>query len=203
MIIQEFEDIQKIWDSQTQETLYAIDERSLHHRIRRKEQQSNRMASGTEFGIMIIVLITFGILVVDAWLDQEGWQSYLAACLFLPSGLFMWWKRENRLKHQHRFDRSMLGDLDHAIANTRYLASLSGTFLLWFILPATLSIIVNNIGRDFPLWKWILVPGSFILSMIVTQVEHRMFHLPRKRRLVAMREKLLELEGTDEANSLP
>ena len=45
MIIQEFEDIQKIWDSQKQETLYAIDESSLHHRIRRKEQQSNRMAS--------------------------------------------------------------------------------------------------------------------------------------------------------------
>ncbi|MEO0471087.1 MAG: hypothetical protein AAF206_15775 [Bacteroidota bacterium] len=195
MIIQEFEDIQKIWDQQQQTNLYAIDEKALHHRVHRRERQSNRMADVTEFGIMFVVLITFAILILDAILDQEGWQSYLGAILFLPSGIYMWWRRENRLKHQHRFDRSLLGVLDHAIANTHYLASLSGSFTLWFLLPSALGIIVNNLGRDFPLWKWIFVVGAFFLSFLVNQIEHWLIHLPRKRRLVALRKQLLRLEA--------
>lgn len=93
---------------------------------------------------------------------------------------------------ESQFDRSMLGELDQAIANTRNEISKAQTFFWWYILPVSVPTLYRLVQTDTPLWKWLFIPFAFILAFYVVRFGLNKVQLPRMRNLETLRAKLVE-----------
>ncbi|MEP5612079.1 MAG: hypothetical protein ABJP45_07500 [Cyclobacteriaceae bacterium] len=188
----EFEEMQKVWDKQSNEMLFVINENALHKRVKAKKKQANRIVNVTEIGLMIINTATAGILLADAIIDNEGPYDYAGVGIMLLTVVYLLFIRKKRKNQEDKFDRSILGELEHAISNTQSTIQIGKTMIYWYLLPIGIYIIINMIHNEASLSKWLLVAGAFILGNFLGNWEIRNCHIPRKRHLERLREKLME-----------
>jgi len=194
MITMEFEEMKKVWDEQNQEQLYAINEAALHKNIQSKKKRASRISNINDFGLIAVAFGTIGFL----WFsdDSHNWYHYVITATLLLIVAYITFGRFRRKKKELSFDRTMLGELDHAISTVEYEAKRAKTMVWWFIVPLGVPTIAVMIWKVAPLWSWFVVIGSLILSYLVIQWDLNRCHLPKKRKLEALREKLTEETGT-------
>ena len=188
----EIEELQKIWNEQKGETMYAINENALHQSITRKKDVASRRMSIVEISLMVINSITGVILLVDAIMDKESLWDYAFSVIMLLTVLFLAIFRKNRLKQERTFDRSMLGELDHAMNNANSMIRIATLMIQYYLLPIGVFSIVKMSIQGASLEKWILVIGAYSLAFILVYFERKVCHIPRKQKLIKLREKLYE-----------
>lgn len=188
----EFDELKKIWDKQNNQPMYAINEPALRERIRSYKRSANRTANTNETGLILTSLVTGSILLFLAIANNSGLISYGSAASFFIIGAMVFWSRLQRKKSDSSYGQSMLEELDHAIANARYIVNFARTFVWWFLLPAAAFSLPNLAVSRAPWYAWMLMLGSFALSWFVVRVELLKVHLPRKNKLEALRAKLTE-----------
>jgi len=193
----EFEEIKKIWDMQNNETLYAINEKALHHRILSKKRSAGHIANFSEL-LSIFVNAGIGLFILGMAIFSPGAHvfMYLMAAWMFMTTLYLIMTRIRRRKSENRFDRSMLGDLDHAISNATYQVRLS-RIMLWNSLPIGVLI-------PFGFWErgklsvWILVFMLIFFAFVYYAGgwEHRIYKR-KKRELEALQKKLMSEEASN------
>jgi hypothetical protein len=189
----EFDEMKIIWDSQNNETLYTINEKALHSRILAKKNQAHHITNISEL-LWIIVNSSAGcfILGVNFFKQSESIVMYLLSAWMFSTALYMLVSRIRRIKRTYRFDRSMRGDLDHAISVATYQVRLS-QLGRWNILPiGILSTLGVWNGRESAWWV-VGLAIFFVLAIYAAGWEHRIYKV-RKRELVVLQSKL-ESEG--------
>ncbi|MEO7309678.1 MAG: hypothetical protein ABIX01_04725 [Chitinophagaceae bacterium] len=155
----EFEDMKKIWDSQNSQPLYAIDEQGLHNRILSKKRLASKITKISELmGIIAYIVTGCFIFGVTLYKQNAGLSSYkqngslfmyiLAVWLF-ASALYIVKIRILRIRGSHRFDRSMNGDLGHAISVAMHQVQLS-LIMRWNMLPIGLltALSISETGKS-------------------------------------------------------
>ena len=193
MITMEFEEMKKIWDEQNQEPLYAINEAALHKRIHSKKKRASRVSNINDFGLMgiaVITAITYSFISIIN--ETPTFYDYLIPIIMIAIGGYVLTGRMQRKKKEHQFDRTMLGDLDHAIASVSYEAKRSKTMVWWFILPLAIPSFLNMVQSEAGIWQILSITGAFILSYAVVRWEFNRCHVPKKQKLEALRAKLTE-----------
>lgn len=186
----EFEEMKKIWDSQNNEQLYAINEAALHRSIKSKKKRAARLTNINDFGLMAIGIATALIYSFSA--ETPGIYDYLiVAMLFLLTG-YVWLGRIHRKKKERTFGRTMLGDLDHAISSVSYEMNRSVKMVWYFVLPSAILIFFNLARGDTSLWKWVSIAAAFVLSALILRRDYNRCQKPEKRKLEALRDKLIE-----------
>lgn len=187
-----FEDMKKIWDEQNQTHLYVIDEKVLHESILAKKRKSSHFVNKMEWMMIGVNLLSGGVIVSLNFIKHSG-DIYVNALgvLMIAAAVFVYLRRLNRLKNENRFDRSMLGDLDHAINNATYRAQLSFGMLIYFVFVSIL-VMGNAIYEEKSALKVVLIAAFLITVWFLGRWEHRAWHVAHKKRLEAMKEKLLE-----------
>ena len=185
----EFEEMKKIWDAQNNEPMYAINEEALFRRIRAKSSRASRISNINEIGLILIVIVTSGILL---FVGNQSFYDYLTVFALLSIGLYIWIGRMQRKKRESEFDRSMLGELDQALANVDHETNRAKTFFWWFLLPVAIPAFLNMAQAGTPSWKWFVVPAAFVLSYFVVQWGLKRKQLPRKKELEALRKILAD-----------
>jgi hypothetical protein len=190
----EFEELQKIWDSQNNRPLYAIDEKALHKRILLKKKQAAHITNVSEL-LLIIVYAGGGIFVLgmNIFKPNPNISMYLLAAWMLGITLYVLGSRIRRIRrNKNRFQRSMHGDLDHAIAVAAYQIRLS-QFMIWNMLPMGVLILLGIWEGRKSIW----VAGGmlifFALALYAGSFEQRIYK-NRKRDLQIFK-KNLEKEG--------
>ena len=131
----EFEELKKIWDAQTNQPLYAINEKAMYNHILSKKKQAHHITNISEL-LIIFANACSGIFVFGmTYFNQSGnIYMYLLSAWMVGSALFMLVNRIRRIKGNNRFDRSMSGDLNYAISLATYQVRIS-QIMLWNILP--------------------------------------------------------------------
>lgn len=190
-----FEEMQKVWDSQRQETFYAIDETALYRRIKAKAAKAARLVNINEIGLTIISLVTGVILITDAISDQESWWDYGTGGLFFLVAAFLIIRRQRRLRALPRFDRTLLGELEHALSGAEELIRVNRGFV-WFLLPIAVVTLTGMVWRAAPVWGILLTAGLFVLSWWLVRWELRCRLLPRRTELLSLKDLLTEEETT-------
>jgi hypothetical protein len=99
------------------------------------------------------------------------------------------WKRK---KAENTFDRSMLGELDHAISNANYLIRFNHLMLVGYLIPMSVVSLSALIFSGASLEKWLIMTGAFILSFFLVRFEQKACNIPRINQLLALRKKLIE-----------
>lgn len=183
----DFKDVQKIWNQQTNEPMYIIDQEALYRQVKRRGQQAERLANINEWGLMIIAVLTSVALY---WIGKDTSYQILASLTMLGTGAYVWWLRQMRLRQQQNGPLTILAELEQAITNANYLVRFAQTFAYWFLLPTASVTIFRMAQREVDIWRWLLILGSFLLAFLLVRWELRCKHLPRKRALEELKDTL-------------
>ena len=196
----EFEELQQIWDSQNNQPLYVINEKALHNRILSKKKQAYHITNFTE---LLLIIVNSGtgcfILGMNLFQKSENIFMYLLAAWMFGTALYSWMSRIRRTKESNRFDRSMRGDLDHAVSIATYQVRLS-QIMRWNILPIGALIILGvwEVGKT--LWMVGAMLIFFVIVYYASGWEHRIYRT-RKRELEILQNKLAnETPGNDHSS---
>lgn len=188
-MITEFDEIKKIWDSQGNEPLYAINENALHDRIQSKKRQAHHITNISEL-LSIIVNMGAGCFILAMNFSKQSGSTFLyilSAWMFVCA-LYLLVGRIRRIKGNHQFGRSLLGDLHHAISMATYQVRLS-QLMRWNILPiGTLSLLAVLEGGK-SVWIAVGILIFFALAYYAGGWEHGIYK-SRKRELEILQSKL-------------
>ena len=197
----EFEEMKKIWDTQNNEPIYAINEQALHRRILKKNVGIKRMANISEWALLFISLVVALVMIAKGILDNEAYKLPQGVLFLMVAG-FICWGRYRRIRIQGSSDGTLLGDLEQAIRTIDYHIKRERNFVWWFLLPAVASVVINFFytfdGK--PWWIWPAVIASFVLSYWVVKKTLRTNLVPRKEELESLRNLFIGTngEGDDE-----
>ena len=185
----EFEEMKKIWDSQNNEPLYGINEKALHNRIISKKKQAHHITNISEL-LGIIAYTGTGCVIIGMNLLRQngGIFMYILSAWMLCSGLYLLVSRIRRISMDSRFDRSMRGDLAHAISMAAYQVRISG-LMRWNILPIGILTILGVWDGRKSVWLTIGLLVFLVLTNYAGGWEHRIYKA-RKRELEILQYKL-------------
>jgi hypothetical protein len=189
MITMEFDEMKRIWDSQNGETLYGINETALHKRILSKKNKARFINNVSEL-LWIIGNTIAGcvVLVVNAVGETRGIFMYLLSAWMIGSALYLLVNRIRRENGEQQFDRSMRGDLLHAIALATYQVNLS-RLGRWNLVPIGLLITLGFWEGGKSIW-WIVAMLAFMtVTHYAAGWEHNIYK-NRKRELEILQGKL-------------
>lgn len=194
----EFEEMKKIWDTQSQKTMYAIDEEALHKRVVKRKEKAERVADRSEKIMIGSLVFAFSILIGSSLYKGEyDIVPLLMAFFMLGAAIFIFIRRQKRLGMYASFDRSILGDINHAIANATYQVRLSQGAKSLYIVVGILTVlsVVDTLDEWY---KGASVALLFILGYFGARWEHKTFYVSQKRSLEEMREQLQNWQNEPE-----
>jgi hypothetical protein len=195
----EFDELKKIWDTQDNKPMYTINEPALHKHILTKKKQGYHITNISEL-LSIFTHIAGGAFVLMMYVMKEvgNIYMYLLPAWMLATGFYTLYRRINRIKAGHRYDRSIRGDLDQAIDVATYQVRLS-QFLSWNVIPITLFTTLSVWQAQKAFWLVPCLLGFFIISFFASRWEHKIYK-SKKDELLALKNKL-EREAPDESGS--
>ncbi len=183
----EFDEMKKIWDAQNNQPLYVIDEKALQKRIQRKK--TSVLVTISEWLLIISYVVVIGLLVGrNPFKPGVNIFLYLEAVWMFAIVVFLVLIHIRRIKAGRRFDRSIHGDLDHAIHLISYQMRTS-QITRWNLLPlgAIMIAFCWKAGKSFLISAVILV--AYTLVFYAVSIGLRM-NKRRKRELQVLKEKL-------------
>jgi hypothetical protein len=172
----EFHEMQKIWDTQNNTTMYTINEQEMRHIIDRKRNRALHMANASEL-LLIFVNLGAGVFTL-AINSTRSLSLYVMAAWMLCTSLWVLSSRIRRLRGDNHFDRSLIGDLNHAIYVATYQVRFSRLMRL-NILPIGGLVMMAMAESEKPVWIAAILVSIFALAFLVGGWEHRMYESRR------------------------
>ena len=184
----EFEQLQKIWDAQNDQPLYTINEKAMYNIILSKKKQARHITNTSEL-LLIFVNLASGIFtVIVNYFKQGNIFLYLLSAWMFGSALFTLFSRIKRKKGEDQFDRSMHGDLNHAISVATYQVYIS-RIMRWNIIPIAVLCLLGLWDGGKPVWIVVTVLIFFSLVFYGGGWEHNIYKR-KKRELEILKGKL-------------
>ncbi|GAB4006316.1 hypothetical protein EXU85_02450 [Spirosoma sp. KCTC 42546] len=191
----EFDELQKIWDSQTREPLWVINENALHKRILAKKNQAHHITTISELLLLFVNSIAGGLILgINFFKHSESLFLYIMAAWMFLTALYVLMSRFRRLKGENEFDRSMLGELNHAVSMATYQVHLS-QLMRWNTLPIGILSLLSIWEGGKSVWLALGVLAFFALTYFASGWEHRVY-TNKKRELESLQKKLEKEEIT-------
>jgi hypothetical protein len=188
----DFQEMQVIWNSQQEQTMYAIDSEALHRQLQRRAKRIERELSLAEIGIMIITLITAAQQAWNPIFRGEDYYQIFGAVVMLGVGAWMFRMRQHRRQIRSQFEATMLGDLDCAIEESKAHLFLARNFHWWFLAPACAIILVRFWVEDHSrsAGSILITIGGFVLALTVVHLAIRCYQAPEQKELQSLRDTL-------------
>jgi hypothetical protein len=185
----EFDEMKKIWDAQNNQPLYVIDEKALHNRIQVKMNGLLHLTTISEWVLILINLGTGGILLgFNRLKPGTNIFLYLEAAWMFVLAVYLVSHHIRRVKAGRQFDRSIHGDLNHAISLANYQMRLS-QIIRWNFLPMGAIMIFSGWEAEKLLRVSAVILVSYTLAFYITSKGYRM-NKRRKRELQVLKGKL-------------
>lgn len=187
----EFEEIQKIWNEQKGETMYAIDENALHKSVTRKKNAATRRINKVEIMLMLVNSLGVIFLSILMYNHPRIW-GFINMAILATSVVYVLYFRRKRIKAENMFDRSLLGELNHAISSSKYMIKFNRLVFLGYLIPLSVVGISALIFSGASLKKWLITSGMLLLCLIVVRWEQKKCNIPKNEQLIALKKKLTE-----------
>ncbi|MES1221793.1 MAG: hypothetical protein ABUT20_40220 [Bacteroidota bacterium] len=185
----QFEELKKIWDSQNNCHIYAFDENALHKMIESKKEKANHISNISELLLLSVNIISVAIYIfVIATSARQNVFMYITAAWMFACALYVLINRMGRIKESKNFDRSVSGNLQHAISSATYQLNLSQA-MRWNILPLALLTLLVVWDAGKPFWILIVLVTAFAFAFLISGWEHNI-HKARKKGLKTLQQKL-------------
>lgn len=187
----EFEEMQKVWNEQKGETMYVIDETALHRSVTRKKDAAGKRINRVEIMLTIINSMALIFLFIRMFYHPHTW-GFITVAIVAVSVAYVQYFRWKRKKAENAFDRSLLGELDHAISNTNSMIRFNYLMFAGYYIPMFVVAFTSLIAKGASLEKWIFMTVFFLLGLFLIRWEQKACNIPRKKQLLALKKKLTE-----------
>jgi hypothetical protein len=195
MYTMEFDEIKKVWNSQTNEPVYIMNEAALHNRIKSKKMKAYHTANISELMAIISYFVAGGVLLITNYTKEPGSVAlYLLSAWMVVSGVYFLRGRLKRIKGNQTFDRSMRGDLLYAISTATYQVRFSH-LVRWNVLPVGGLIVLSMLEGGKPIWVSLLILAFLAITIYASGWEHNIYKA-RKKELDVLYVKLRADDGT-------
>ena len=185
--------MRKVWDSDSNQTLYVIDQSKMNQMVNKKSMSANRRASYVEnFIIIMNIGIPIIIFTLTGLNDNIGFGEYSIGALTIATAAGTYYYKRVRLANQLNEGDSVLNNLDQAIHNATYQSRLSKFLLTWYIGGLAILSISNLILEETNLWFILMIGFVFIVALVVGQWEQRCLHDKKRNELIDLKCKLEE-----------
>jgi len=184
-------EMQNLWGNQRQRDSFEFDEKALISLIKRKSKAAEKGISRVEQWLMGINTIVATLVLIDYFKDgmNDPWDLFLSFGMY-GTVLFLYVFKIKRKTKNEQFDRSMIGELDYAIANTDAILRVSRLMITAYFLPVFLFVVAKMAYFSAPLSKWAVILGGFVLAYSIVIFERKKMHQPNRKRLEKLREQL-------------
>ena len=187
----EFEEMKKIWDAQNNQPLFTLGETALLNRVQSKMTTISRATSISEWLLIIINLGTGAFLAGLHPLKSGGNIFLLIEAVWLFAiVLFLMASAIRRIKASRRFNRTVHGDLNHAIFLAGYQMRIS-QIVRWNFIPMGIIMILSGWEAGKLIKVSVVILVSFALAFYVTSKGYE----SNKKRKVALQELKEKLES--------
>jgi hypothetical protein len=163
-----FDDMKKIWDTQTNEPLYAVNEKALHKSITSKKDKGLRIANIGE----LISIVNFSTAAVVLMIGKTNMYMIILSVWMFLTAIYSLAGRIRRLRGEKKYDRSMLGDLEYAVDTATYMVRFSG-LMRWNIVPICVLIALGF--QDKPTVFIIGLIAFFAITFYASSLEHNYY----------------------------
>jgi hypothetical protein len=185
----EFDELQKIWETQNNKPLYVINEQALHNRIVAKKHQVVHIAVVTEWILIIANAISGAFVLQQNFTGRRSLVfAWLLAVWLLGSALYVLVNRIRRMREQKRFNRSLSGDLQHALTTAVYQVRIC-RIMRWNTLPIALLVLLGSWEGGQSLWFLVAVALFFMLVFVASGWEQGIY-LNKMKELQVLQNKL-------------
>jgi hypothetical protein len=187
----EFDELQKIWDTQNKQPLYVINEQALHNRIVAKKHQVIHIAVVTEWILIVANTVAGAFVLQQNYTGRRGLVfAYLLALWLLGTAIYVLVNRVRRMREQQQFNRSLSGDLEHALATAAYQVRIS-RIMRWNTLPIALLVLLGCWEGGQSVWFMGAVALFFMLVFLASRWESGIYSNKMKE-LQVLQHKLQE-----------
>lgn len=187
----EFEEMKKIWDTQNNQPLYAIDEDALHKRVKAKKNSTKRVTSKTEIALIAANLLAGSLIGVSHYMKgSTNLVAIAMGLMMLITGVYLMFLRYIRIQRDQQVDTSVLGDLDNALENINYRVNLSRS-MIWYALLVACFTIYSVIDSEKSIVFILLVSVFFVIGIFMSRWEYKHCHLSKREQLLALKQKLI------------
>jgi predicted permease len=176
----EFEEMKKVWDTQANEPMYVINEAALRNSIARKKDKGLHITNISELLSIVVNLGAGAFLLSTAMFVLAAWMIIV--------GVYCLVGRIRRKVGEKKFDRTMLGDLDHAVSVANYQVRFSG-LMRWNIIPVGILISWGLWNKDNVTVLMIAMILFFAITFYASGWEHN-YYKERRKQVVELRNML-------------
>ena len=181
-----FEILKKVWDQQNNESMFVINENTMQNIILRNKQTASKTIDKLEIFISIINSIVAVILFIKALNDTHYW-NFAGSGMMIATVIYIQYFRQKRKKSENKFDRTLLGEIDHAISNTKHTIQFNWLMIVGYLLPFTIFYSVKMFATGASVEKWLFILGMYALSFLLLYLVQRKYYLPQKANLLHLR----------------
>lgn len=194
-----FEEMKKIWDSQNNRHIYAIDEEALHRQVSQKSRGILHLGSFNDWGLIIISL-GLAAFNIASGIQHDALFKFPQSIIFIMVAAFIYWDRKKRLEKEGQSDCTLLGDLEQGLRSIDHQIRRQRTFVWWFLMPNAVAFIIEQSFSWGPKsgWQILLVVGALALSYTVVELGLRRNIMPRKKDLLSLRSLFLQGEAKNQ-----
>jgi hypothetical protein len=193
----EFDELQKIWDTQNNQPLYVINEQALHNRIVAKKHQVIHIAVVTEWILIIANTISGAFVLQQNYTGRRGLIFvYLLAVWMLGTALYVLVNRIRRMREQQQFNRSISGDLQHAVTTAVYQVRIA-RIMRWNVLPIGLLVLFSVWEGGQSVWFSVGVALFFVLVFLASGWEMGIYRNKMKELQILQNKLQEESQSTD------
>lgn len=187
------QDMQKIWDTESNQTLYVMDEASVVKRVNKKVISTEKKANRTENYIIAINVFVTVVLFTIAILNHHlGYWEYLMAVFAVVTIGFVLYYRKKRYSFQSQVGDKMLDNLNRAIHHATIQAKMTDLFLIWYVIGVGSLTISNMFIQNISIGFILPIALAMVIGFIVGRWEQRSIHEKRRDELIDLRAKLVE-----------
>ncbi|MFT6828749.1 MAG: hypothetical protein ACJAZV_002042 [Roseivirga sp.] len=187
----DFEEMKKIWDTQNNQPLYAIDEDALHRRVKAKKNNTKRTTNKTELILIAANIFAGGLVIISRYIkDNATLVSTTMGVMMLITGAYLIFLRARRIKRDQQVDTSVLGDLDNALENINYRVSLSRS-MIWYAMLVAFLTLYSVFDNEKSIDLIILIAVFFVVGLLLSIWEYRHCHVGKRDQLLALKQKLV------------
>ncbi len=185
----EFKEMQEIWRTQNSRPLYSINDIALKKYVESKKLRSLKITRMSELLLIITYFVSAAIIFVINFTYRKGnIFMYVLVAWLLLTAINLLADRIRRIRGNHDFQRSLRGDLQHAIAVAKYQFRLS-LISRWNILPVALLILLATWTSGKSSWVYGFIFGIGMLAFFAGNREHD-FYKRRRNELEDLQRKL-------------
>lgn len=190
----EFEEMKKIWDTQNDKPLYAVDEGALRRSVQRNARHFTRFIVFFEATVMA-VMVGLGAFYIVVARSQAQYERLVSGAILLAVAAVHLVETKRRRRGEAQFEPSLVGDIDKSLWQVRNHVSRARGLRWSLIAPMCLAVIIDWV---FPLgnfrWSWLLPLFLLLMALSAWGIEYeiRCWFLPKERKLEAVRKVLVE-----------